>query len=377
MPDRTATTHVARACVASLVFAVSCSSPPTSAEPIALPDSGKTYFPADAWRRLPGRGAGFDEDRLASLGTDITRGKYGSLHGVLIVRYGFLVFEQYNNWSRDQLHTMQSVTKSVTSLLFGIANNAQPTALDLNRPVLDVFTRYASIANVDDRKRALTLRNLITMRTSMDFWEQPYPGSPLDQLNQSTGDWVKFVLDRPMLAAPGGDWAYNSGAAIVMGGVIREVTSEGVEGFAQRELFTPIGIRSVSWARSPFDGLPHCGGGLGLRAVDLARIGYLVLRHGTWADRQIVPSEWIDASTRVDSHGPPLFFSAFGSSYGYFWWLFPRERGGSGADVITASGSGGQWLFVVPSLDLVVAVIAADGDGLDLFYDGVLPAITN
>ena len=78
----------------------------------------------------------------------------------------------------------------------------------------------------------------------------------------------------------------------------------------------------------------------------------------------------------MDSHGPSLFFSSFGSSYGYFWWLFPRVRGGSGAEVITASGSGGQWLFVVPSLDLVVAVVAADGDGLELLYDGILPAIT-
>ena len=355
--------------------AAGCTAPTRAAEPIPLPDSGKTYFPATEWRTLPARGAGFDENRLTLLRADVTRGKYGSIHGVLVVRYGFLVHEQYNAWSRDQLHTMQSVTKSVTSLLFGIANTAQPVTLAIDRPVLDLFARYSTIANVDDSKRVLTLRHLLTMRTSMDFWEQPYPGSPLDQLNTSRGDWIKFVLDRRMLGTPGTDWAYNSGAAIVIGGAIREAMGEGVDAFAQRELFTPIGIPSVSWARSSFDGLPHCGGGLGLRSVDLARIGYLVLRHGTWGTRQIVPSDWIDASTRIDSHGPTLLFSNFGSSYGYFWWLFPRQRGGSGAEIIAASGSGGQWLFIVPSLDLVVVVIAADGDGLDLLYDGVLPAI--
>ena len=364
-----------RVLLAMLLVTAACTKPPTEPAPITLPDSGTAYVPTDEWRTLPARGAGFDESALSSLSADITRGRYGSLHGVIVLRYGFLVFEQYNDWSRDQLHTMQSVTKSVTSLLFGIANSAQPVALDLDRPVLDVFTRYTTIANVDDRKRALTLRHLITMRTSMDFWEQPYAGSPLEQLNTSSGDWVKFVLDRPMIGTPGSDWAYNSGAAILMGGVIREVRGENVDVFAQRELFTPIGIRSVTWAKSPFDGLPHCGGGLGLRAVDLARIGYLVLRHGKWGDRQVVPSDWLDASTRVDSHGPSLFFSSFGSSYGYFWWLFPRQRGGADAEIITASGSGGQWLFVVPSLDLVVAVVASNGDGLDLLYDGVLPAI--
>ncbi|HZI41086.1 MAG TPA: serine hydrolase [Gemmatimonadaceae bacterium] len=366
-----------RASIALVAVGVACARPPAEPAPIALPDSGKTYFPADAWRTLPPRGAGVDEHLLSTLSDDMRRGKYGSLHGVVIVRYGFVVFEQYIGWTRDQPHTMQSVTKSVTSLLFGIANKQQPVALALDRPVLDVFTRYSSIANIDDNKRALTLRNLLTMRTSMDFYEQPYPGSPLDQLNRSSDDWVKFILDRRMLAPPGGEWAYNSGAAILTCGVVREVTNESVDAFAARELFEPIGIRSATWFKSPFDGLPHCGGGLGLRAVDLARIGYLVLRRGQWGDTQIVPSEWVDASTRVDSHGPSLIFSSFSSSYGYFWWLFPHQRNGPDAEVITASGSGGQWLFVVPSLDLVVAVIAADGDGLDLFYDGVLPAITN
>src|SRR5262245_1063876 len=103
-----------------LAVAASCSSTATKPEPITLPDSGRTYFPGDQWRTLAPRGAGFDENRLSSLRSDMARGKYGTLHGVLIVRYGFLVFEQYENWSRDQLHTMQSVTKSVTSLLLGI-----------------------------------------------------------------------------------------------------------------------------------------------------------------------------------------------------------------------------------------------------------------
>jgi CubicO group peptidase (beta-lactamase class C family) len=376
MLDRSAGVRTACASIA-LIALVACAKPPAEPQPITLPDSGRTYFPGDAWRTLPPRGAGMNERQLTALSADMTRGKYGSLHGVVVIRYGFVVFEQYNSWSRDQIHTMQSVTKSITSLLFGIAHERQPAAFDLDRPVLAVFPRYASIANLDDNKRALTLRHLLTMRTSMDFWEQPYAGSPLDQLNRSTDDWVKFVLDRRMLGGPGGGWAYNSGAAILMCGVIRELTSESVDVFALRELFAPIGIKSVSWGRSPFDGLPHCGGGLGLRAVDLARIGYLVLRHGKWGDQQVVPSAWLEASTRVDSHGAQLFFSSFNSSYGYFWWLFPHQRNGSDAEVIAASGAGGQWLFVVPSLDVVVAVIADDGDGLDLFYDGVLPAITN
>jgi len=177
-----------------------------------------------------------------------------------------------------------------------------------------------------------------------------------------------------MTGAPGTTWAYNSGAAILICSAIHQISGEPVDGFAQRVLFGPLGITGASWVSSPFDGLPHCGGGLYLRTTDLARIGYLVLRRGRWGATQIVSPGWIDASTQPISSGPPVFFSNFGSGYGRFWWLFPSTRGGSGFGVIAASGSGGQWLFVVPELDLVVAVTASNGAGLDLLYDAILPA---
>jgi CubicO group peptidase (beta-lactamase class C family) len=342
----------------------------------SVTDSGATYVPAADWRTASPEAVGLDASRIETLTRNVGAGRYGSVQGVLIVRYGHLVYEQYAGWSREQAHTMQSVTKSVTSLLFGIlANTAPRERVDLDRSVVRVFERYSTIANLDDRKRALTLRHLLTMRTSMDFWEQPYDGSPLYQLNRSSGDWVKFVLDRSMTGTPGTAWSYNSGAAILMGGVVREVSGVNVDEFARRELFEPLGVKGETWARSPFDGLPHCGGGLFLRPVDLARIGYLVLRHGTWGGRQVVPAPWIAESTRPDTRGSSLFFANYGSSYGYFWWLFPGQRGGTDAAIIAASGSGGQWLFVVPDLDLVVVVVATNGNGLDLLYDDVLPAV--
>jgi len=307
---------------------------------------------------------------------DLAAKKYGAIDGVAVVRFGHLVVERYFGWNATQAHTMQSVSKSVTSLLFGIALDSLGDAARVDRPVLDVLHDYTA-ANLSDDKRALTIRHLLTMRTGMDFWEQPYAGSPLDQMNRSSGDWVQFVLDRPMTSPPDAVWAYNSGAAILVCGAIRALTGEAVNDFARRELFTPLGITGQFWFVSPYDGLPHCGGGLNLRLTELARIGYLVLRKGRWGDRQIVSEAWIDASTRAYSRGAPVFFSSFNAGYGYFWWILPSTRGGSDSDVITASGSGGQWLFVIPRLDLVVAVIASNGDGLNLLYDGILPAISS
>ena len=160
---------------------VACQTAPTGrdAQVVQLADSGAVYVPGAEWRTASPAAAGFDAARIEALERDVDAGRYGSMHGVLVVRYGHLVLEHYSNgWSREQAHTMQSVTKSVTSLLFGIVNSRN-TGATLDRPVVDVFSRYTSVANVDDRKRALTLRHLLTMRTSMDFWEQPYAGSPL------------------------------------------------------------------------------------------------------------------------------------------------------------------------------------------------------
>ena len=359
------------------MLVVACRQPVVPAgDTAALRDSGASYFPAGSWRTAAPAQVGFDASRVSALTRDVTNGRFGVIDALVVVRFGHLVVEHYDGWSPSAPHTMQSVTKSVTSLLFGILQAKHSgSEASLDRTVADVFAAYQPLANDDARKRALTLRHLLMMRTDMDFWEQPYPGSPLDQLNRSSGDWIRFIVDRPMVGTPGDDWAYNSGAAILMCGVIRQIAGESADAFARRELFEPIGVAGETWFKSTFDGLPHCGGGLALNPIDLARVGYLVLRHGRWGERQLVPAEWIDVSTSPLSRGSSLLFAAFNSGYGYFWWTFPLHRGGTDAGVIAASGSGGQWLFVIPSLDLVVAIAAQSGAGLDLLYDGVLPAL--
>jgi CubicO group peptidase (beta-lactamase class C family) len=341
-----------------------------------VPDSGAAYVPAVEWRTAAPARVGLDAARIDQLGRDVDAGRFGTVQGVAIVRFGYLAFEHYDGWSRSTVHTLQSVTKSVTSLLVGIARRDGGPLANLDTAVVALFGRYPTIDHLDADKQALSIRHLLTMRTSMDFWEQPYAGSPLDELNRSAGDWVKLVLDRAMLGPPGTVWAYNSGAAIVACGLIRETRGEAIQPFAERELFSPLGITNVRWAESPFDHLPHCGGGLFLTLPDLTRIGYLMLRHGKWGDRQIVPADWVQQSVQPVSRGSPVFFSQYGSAYGYFWWLFPRQAGASDAgSVIAASGSGGQWLFVVPSLDLVVAVVGTSAAGLDLLYQDILPAV--
>jgi CubicO group peptidase (beta-lactamase class C family) len=356
-----------------LLLGLACSQ--TIAPAAQVADSGASYVPGPTWRTASPTAVGLDSSSMARLQRDVAAGRYGATQAVLVVRFGHLVHEQYVGWNPATPHTMQSVSKSVTSLLYGILLARVGPAAALDRRVLDVLSRYQNLANPSPDKQAITLRDLLSMRDGLDFWEQPYPGSPLDSMNRSRGDWVRLILDRPMRAAPNAAWSYNSGAAILTCAALREISGERVNDFARRELFDPLGISGQSWIVGAFDSLPHCGGGLYLKPIDLARVGYLVLRQGKWGDRQVVPSSWVEVSTRSYSSGPTLFFSNFGAQYGFFWWLFPLARAGTGTGIIAGSGSGGQWLFVIPEYDLVIAIAGTQADGLGILYDGVFPAL--
>ena len=218
------------------------------------------------------------------------------------------------------------------------------------------------------------------MRTGLDWTENPYEGSPLQQLNATRQEWLRFVLDWPMRENPGTRFEYNSGGVILLGGVLFNTTGLVADTFADRYLFTPIGIPRYSWFRGGPNDLPHMGGGLSLRAQDMARIGYLVLRRGRWGARQIVPSEWLEASLTPSVH-PGWSFGGHSVEYGYLWWLLPLD--GSGAPVgdnaiYTASGAQGQWIFVIPRYDLVIVVTsnAARFDTpVSFLYEDILPAV--
>jgi CubicO group peptidase (beta-lactamase class C family) len=321
------------------------------------------------WPSATPESQGMDAISLLDLVRRIDRREYGSVTSLVIARNAQLVVEEYfGNWTGDRPHTMQSVTKSVTSLLAGLAVDRGQLAV--TDRVVDFFPDYAPVANLDHRKRAMTVRDLLMMQTGLDWSETPYTGSPLQRLNTCGCDWLRLVLDWPMREAPGTRWEYNSGGVITLGGLIGRATGQRVDLWAATELFGPLEIRAVSWFSGLPDGLPHTGGGLDLRPRDAAKIGQLVLDNGRWRGREIVSAAWIGESTlpRLTGIGR---FGPYPADYGYLWWRLP---GG----VITASGARGQWIFVVPDRNLVVATTAeADGDflaGADFLYNHVLPA---
>ena len=339
------------------------------------------YFPTADWRTSSPQDQQLNKKVLKRLLKRIRNNTIGGIDSLLIARNGYLVTEEYfHGWGPDDLHTLQSDSKSVTSLLVGIAVQ-QGKISGIDQTVLSFFPEYPKIRNVDERKSAITLRDLLTMRTGLDWGEDPYEGSPLFQLNNCRCDWLKFVLDWPMRETPGTRFEYNSGGVILLAGVIRNSTSIPTDAFAQRYLFDPLGITQVRWYYGEPDNLPHTGGGLNLRPRDMAKIGYLMLRNGRWENQQIVSADWVREST---SHAVknPRTFAGRRVDYGYLWWLLSLngEAGGHdrNADIYAAAGAQGQWIFVIPKYDMVVVSTGNTpyfDQAVGFLYSDILPAV--
>lgn len=247
------------------------------------------------------------------------------------------------------VHTLQSVTKSVTSGLIGIAiRRGEISGVDA--PLLSFFQSY-DLSGVDERLRRATVDDLLTMRSGIEWHETD---RPIDETNttiqlEASENWIQFTLNQPMDAAPSEKWAYNSGGSHLMSGIIREATGRHVDEYAEEHLFGPLGIRDYHWKKTP-TGHPDTEGGLYLEAEQLVKIGYLYLQDGVWDGERILPEGWVDASTsrRVEA------VNEFDWAYGYQWWRTDHD----GVEVWAGLGFGGQYLLILPEHDLIGVVNA-------------------
>jgi CubicO group peptidase (beta-lactamase class C family) len=365
------------ACGGEGVVSTRDQTPPTTT---ALPPDAVAYFPETTWRTASPEQVGIPSSVLARVDQRVASNTWRGLSSFLVVRRGYLVSERYfGGSSRDDVHTMQSVSKSVTSLVTGIASDEG--ALDIEAPVLSLLPRYSN-ASPDPRLARVTLRHLLEMRSGINFYENPYPGSPLEILNTSRGDWVRIALEQPFNAEPGARWQYNSGGVIALGAAVASATGTPFYDYARERLFSPLGVSGQYWIVSSYDTTVHTGGGLHLRAIDLAKLGYLVLRQGRWNAREVVSSAWLARSTAPVTTRASQF-GGVPVDYGYLWWMAAIDPLHSTAElgnrVMIASGNMNQFLFVAPSLDLVVVNTGATNESFGVTVDFVvrelIPAI--
>lgn len=287
----------------------------------------------------------------------ILDGTYKDVHSVLLYHHGKLVMEEYfYGYSVSRPHQLRSATKSVVSALAGIAidTGAFPGA---DEPVLP-HVSYASYANPDPRKAAITLGEFLSMSSGLDCNDHSSTSPGREMVIDETPDWVKATLDLPMINDPGTHGYYCSGGVAVVGRVTENAVHAKLPDFAQAHLFAPLGISRADWVWNyDLTNQDKEYSQIHLRPRDMLKLGILFANGGRWQGRQVISEFWVRASIAEHSHVDNV-------SYGYFWWRpwlnVDLPSGVQHVDVISAQGNGGQKIYLVPQFDLV-AVFTAGG----------------
>lgn len=369
---------------------------------IATAASAGSEYPADRWRTATPDAEHIDAGVLAALDQEFASDAHGYIDSMLVIRGGRIVYQKtytqdydaafvgrdqtrgpYNyydpDWhpyyERGPLHTMQSISKSITSALIGIAiGRGEIPGVDVK--VMAYFDGYKQ-ANPDPRWSDITLRDLLTMTSGIEWDEESFDYT--DPRNtcaamEGSADWVAYVLNRPMAATPGGKFVYNSGVTMLLSHILFRATGKHADAYAKEHLFGPLGIENFYWKRTP-TGLIDAEGGLYLKPEDLARIGLLYAHDGIWNQKRILPEGWVAASMAPAIAVP----ETEGWQYGFQWWLLPYAANPT-RYAYAGIGYGGQRLIALPEYDLIAVftgwnIYAKPALSAELVLDRLLKSI--
>jgi CubicO group peptidase (beta-lactamase class C family) len=381
---------------ASLALALTVSAPAMRADEMAIGQRnlscGSPSSIDDGWVTASPDSIGMDGEKLCGIAARLQL-RSSQVHSVVVARHGRLVFEQYfggvdQPWGYPEgrveftattQHDMRSASKSVTSLLVGIAIDRGLIA-SAEEHVIRFFPEHQAVKPAG--WEAITLRHLLTMSSGIKWdetlpWNNPNNDEPHLAFD---ADPIGYVLSKPIAAPPDTLWTYNGGGTDVLGNIIERISGKPLEAFAREALFQPLGITELEWKPYPKNGKIAAAAGLRLRPRDAAKIGQLVLNRGQWNGQQIVSADWIVQSITprfqaVGYFGGTLF-------YGYQWWMGRSLSDGKEVKWIGAFGWGGQRILIVPEFDLVMMTTAAQygqpKEGLaamDILTNIVIPSV--
>lgn len=313
---------------------------------------------------------GMDSIKLNEMFDKIQKYKY-DIHHILVIRNGYAVTScDFYPHTADNLHILNSVTKSVTSFAIGKAKD-EGLIPSVQRPVLSFF-KDQEVKNQSDFKSQLTLKHLLTMSAGLEWSEDGNYGASYDSytLMSRSENPMMYVLNRPVITMPGTSFYYNTGLSYLLSGIITQVTGISESDYVDKVLFKPLGINQYSWWTDP-QGITSGGSALLLTTEDLAKFGYLYLNQGKWNGKQLISKEWITESTAKQIDTPKGLAGRDG--YGYQWWM-------NSFDGYSARGYRGQYLFVCPEENIVVVFYSGlSGSNFyvpeQLMRDFILPSI--
>lgn len=357
-----------RVVVVSLLCLAACGGKREPTGPGSPPDAT-----GDGWAVASFEDEGVKRSWFDGLEHDVQEGTVELPDAVVVARNGKLLYERYwNGFARDEAHDLRSATKSLTSLLVGMAHE-RGILPDLDAPVLSLLPHLAPVRNPDPRKERITLRHLLQMRSGLacDDWDPKSPGNEEEMYD--TDDWARFMVDVPMQDEPGAVARYCTGGVVLLGAVLEHASGRSVADLSREWLFAPLKVQDFAWQRAGKKGT-DTGGHLSLRPRDFLKVGQVMLEGGTWQGERLVSAEWVAESSK--SLGP-----LGDMEYGHLWWSARYVIQGTPVEVTFARGNGGQYVFAAPSLGLTAAFTASHyneaGSTLPLALFGryVLPAV--
>lgn len=335
---------------------------------------------------------GIDPAPIGEAIEGILDGRYPRIHGLLIVKDDLLVMEEYfmgspyyspTRWggaemlfTKDRIHNLGSLTKSVTSMLVGAAiENGFIT--DVSQGVMTFFPEYSDL--VTSENQAVTIEHLLTMTSGWEWnentlWEDE---NDMYQFNVAASP-LRYLISRPFAEEPGTVWNYNGGAVTLLGKLIEKASGRNIEDFANEYLFGPLGITEYWWPYMRYN-LIGTHGDLKLRPRDVAKLGQLMLDGGIWGGERLLPEDWIVASVSSSyrfSRGEGFY--AY-TDYGYLWWLMDVGIGSERVPTYTAAGWGGQRLIVIPDFNTMIMFTGGNYDSYEpvdeIMMRHILPAL--
>lgn len=289
------------------------------------------------------------------------------IHSMLLWRHGKLIFEQYfAPYTASTPHSMFSCSKTFTSMLIGIAQ--EKGLLSIHDPVLKYF-EDVPVETVNDNLRAMTLEHLLMMGSGHSQDTFGYMMAAED------GDWARVFLNRPVDHVPGTHFVYNTGATYMLSAVLTRVTGKTALELANEWIFNYIGIKGAAWDTCP-KGISIGGSGLHITPRDMMKMGVLLLSHGRWNDKQIIPSDYVNTAQikKIDNRNPddPNQNPNWAAGYCYQMWR-------CSFNAFRADGMGGQYIVMLPKYDMVAVFTSALGGDigypLDLIEQYLLPNI--
>lgn len=272
--------------------------------------------------------------------------KENKIHSVLLVKNNQIIIEEYfGKNSVNKQHDLRSVTKSITSILMGIAVD-KGFIESVNDPISKYIKSLVPTKNLDERKNEITIKHLLTMSTGLDCndWDKKSKGRE-DKIYKKS-DWLQCFLNLPMVNEPGEVSNYCTMGQILATEIISQASEMTIDKFAEKFLFNPLGVSNVSWGHTSNKEIISSGKRLYMTSRDMAKIGQLILNMGKWNEKQLISEKWIEESTTPKTKITEI-------DYGYLWWNIPFEAKEKMIVSKVATGNGGQYIMVLPELDIV------------------------